>query len=297
MKLKFGHVLQLATVAVLVTALTVGNSIVLEPTLAQNITGLQALFEETLGFSTAGGNDETINASRAEGQELSKDIVKEGSVLVKNNGVLPLDYSANQAVNVFGHAAIDWVYGGSGSGQVVPENNNKDENIDFLEALELYDVEYNNELITMYNRFAAPVGDIGSIGTFYDAFYKLAEPSVSDSKYYTPSLLQNAESFSETAFVVIGRHAGETEDPTRIQYKTNANEKRDASRHYLEISTEEEALLKYVGENYENVIVIVNSTNAMELDFVDTIPGIDACLVVGAPTYLSISSSSVEISR
>ena len=282
MKLKFGHVLQLATVAVLVTALTVGNSIVLEPTLAQNITGLQALFEETLGFSTAGGNDETINASRAEGQELSKDIVKEGSVLVKNNGVLPLDYSANQAVNVFGHAAIDWVYGGSGSGQVVPENNNKDENIDFLEALELYDVEYNNELITMYNRFAAPVGDIGSIGTFYDAFYKLAEPSVSDSKYYTPSLLQNAESFSETAFVVIGRHAGETEDPTRIQYKTNANEKRDASRHYLEISTEEEALLKYVGENYENVIVIVNSTNAMELDFVETIPGIDACLFVGA---------------
>ena len=41
-------------------------------------------------------------------------------------------------------------------------------------------------------------------------------------------------------------------------------------------------MLKYVGANYENVIVIINSTNTMELDFVDTIPGIDACLVVGA---------------
>jgi beta-glucosidase len=91
--------------------------------------------------------------------------------------------------------------------------------------------------------------------------------------------LSEAKNFSDTAFVVIGRHAGETEDPTRVQYKINGM---DSDRHYLEISTEEEEMLKYVGENFENVIVIVNSTNAMELDFVDTIPGIDACLVVGA---------------
>lgn len=280
MKLKLKHVLQLGTVAVLVTALGIGNSIVLEPTLAQNITGLQPLFEEWLGFSTSAGNDATINASRAEGQELSKDIVKEGSVLVKNNGVLPLDYGTTQAVNVFGHAAIDWVYGGSGSGQVVPENNNAAENIDFLKALEMYEVEYNTELTKMYRNFAAPVGDIGSIGTFYDSFYQLTEPSITDPGYYTASLLANAKAFSDTAFVVIGRHAGETEDPTRVQYK--AKTKNDMDRHYLEISTEEEALLTYVGENYENVVVIVNSTNTMELDFVETIPGIDACLVVGA---------------
>ncbi len=276
------QLVQVIVIFVLITALVVGNCIVLEPQMESNITGLQAYFEEVLNFHPFGSNNNTINEARKGGQELSKQIVQEGSVLVKNNGVLPLDSSVHTQVNVFGHASIDWVYGGSGSGQVLPENNDKSENVDFLKALDLYDIDYNQSLITMYNNFAAPFGDIGSIGTFYDMFYRLAEPDISDSSYYTSSLLDEAKSYSDTAFVVIGRHAGETEDPPRVQYKHNSKVKVDESRHYLEISTEEEALLKYVGENYENVIVIVNSTNTMELDFVDTIPGIDACLVVGA---------------
>ena len=277
-----GKLVQVIIIMVLITALVIGNCIVLDPQMESNITGLQAYFEEVLNFHPFGSNDSTINEARKGGQELSKQIVQEGSVLVKNNGVLPLDSSVHTFVNVFGHASIDWVYGGSGSGQVLPENNDPSENIDFLEALNLYGIDYNKSLTTMYNNFAAPFGDIGSINAFYDTFYRLTEPDISDSSYYTAALLDEAKSYSDTAFVVIGRHAGETEDPPRVQYKHNAKVKKDESRHYLEISTEEEALLKYVGETYENVIVIVNSTNTMELDFVDTIPGIDACLVVGA---------------
>ena len=278
--MKAGHIVQFVIIIVLITALVVGNTIVLEPQMESNITGLQAMFEEVLNFHPFPQDTNTINQARQGGQELSKQIIQEGSVLVKNNGVLPLDKDVHTQVNVFGHASIDWVYGGSGSGQVLPENNNKNENIDFLKALQMYEIEYNEALISMYNDFAAPLGDPGSIGVLYNAFYKLAEPQITDAEFYTDSLLSDAKNYSDTAFVVIGRHAGETEDPTRVQYKTGAAT--DNSRHYLEISTEEEALLKYVGENYENVIVIVNSTNAMELDFVDTIPGIDACLVVGA---------------
>ena len=278
--MKAGHLIQMIIIAVLITALVIGNNIVLEPQMASNIDGLQAYFEEVLNFHPFPQSTDTINQARQGGQELSKQIIQEGSVLVKNNGVLPLDISAVDQVNVFGHASIDWVYGGSGSGQVLPENNNANENVDFLKALDMYGVEYNESLQSMYHSFAAPLGDPGSIGVFYNAFYKLAEPKISDAQYYTQQLLDDAKNYSDTAFVVIGRHAGETEDPTRVQYKTNAST--DSNRHYLEISTEEEELLTYVGANYENVIVIVNSTNTMELDFVDTIPGIDACLVVGA---------------
>lgn len=273
MKLKVGHYIQLAVIAILVTVMIVANSILLEPTLAQNITGL---------LCPPIVNEEELAASRAEGQELSKDIVVEGSVLVKNNGVLPLDRDDHSKVNVFGHASIDWVIGGSGSGQVVPENNKAAENVDFLKALTLYDVVYNPELPAMYRNFAAPVGDIGSIGAVYDQFYRLFEPNINNASYYSASFKSSLEAYSQTAFVVIGRHAGETEDPTRIQYKAGPGASNDPNRHYLEISTEEEGLLKYVGEKFETVVVIVNSTNAMELDFVDTIPGIDACLVVGA---------------
>ncbi len=280
--MKIGQIVQIVVIVILITALVIGNVIVFEPQMASNITGLQALFEEVLGFHPFAVNSSTINEARKGGQELSEQIIQEGSVLVKNNGALPLSFDTTSQVNVFGHAAIDWVYGGSGSGQVLPENNNPAENIDFLKALELYGVSYNQSLISMYRKFAAPFGDIGSINNNYDAFYRLAEPDISDTNYYSNALLTEAKNYSNTAFVVIGRHAGETEDPTRVQYKVNANPSMDTSRHYLEISTEEEALLKYVGANFETVIVIINSTNTMELDFVDTIPGIDACLVVGA---------------
>ena len=280
--MRVSHLVQMIVIVVLLTTFIVGNCILLEPQMESNITGLQAYFEEVLNFHPFETSDSTINEARKGGQELSKQIIQEGSVLVKNNGVLPLDINEVTQVNVFGHASIDWVYGGSGSGQVIPENNDASENIDFLKALEIYEVDYNESLISMYYNFAAPFGDIGSINTMYDSFYRLAEPEITDTKYYSNGLLEDAKAYSDTAFVVIGRHAGETEDPTRVQYKANAKQKKDETRHYLEISTEEEALLKYVGENYENVIVIVNSTNAMELDFVETIPGIDACLVVGA---------------
>ena len=280
--MKIRQIVQLVVIAILITAIVIGNVIVLEPQMASNITGLQAYFEEVLGFHPFAANSNTINEARKGGQELSEQIIQEGSVLVKNNGVLPLSADEVSQVNVFGHAAIDWVYGGSGSGQVLPENNNPAENIDLLKALELYGISYNQNLISMYRKFAAPFGDIGSINNNYDAFYRLAEPSISDTGYYTPAILNEAKSYSNTVFVVIGRHAGETEDPTRVQYKVNTTPSIDTNRHYLEISTEEEEMLKYVGANYENVIVIINSTNTMELDFVDTIPGIDACLVVGA---------------
>ena len=280
--MKFGQIVQVVFIMILITALVIGNVIVFEPQMASNITGLQSMFEEVLGFHPFAVDSNTINEARKGGQELSEQIVKEGSVLVKNNGVLPLSLDEASQVNVFGHAAIDWVYGGSGSGQVLPENNNPAENIDFLKALEQYGVAYNQSLISMYRKFAGPFGDIGSINNNYDAFYRLAEPKISDTNYYTPAILNEAKAYSNTVFVVIGRHAGETEDPTRVQYKVNASPAMDTTRHYLEISTEEEEMLKYVGANFENVIVIVNSTNTMELDFVDTIPGIDACLVVGA---------------
>ena len=215
----------------------------------------------------------------AEGFDLAKQVVQEGAVLVKNDdNTLPLN-SSNKKINVFGHGSVDWIIGGSGSGQVIKESGI--DNILFFDALDHYGVEYNTELKDMYTRFYAPIGTADSLHQFYQAYYKLYEPSISDTSYYTSSLLNNAKNFSDTALVVISRRAGETNDPPREQYKAKPVST-DSSRHYLEISTEEEGMLRYVGENYNHVVVIINSTNAMELDFLKTIPGLDACLIVGA---------------
>lgn len=242
---------------------------------------------------------ESSGAARAEGAALSEQIQAEGTVLVQNNDdLLPLSKEDVPKVNVFGWASTDWVISGSGSGQVKRAGA-----VDFLEALEEYGIEYNTELTNMYEGFranrefsiagshaggetSANPGSSGSLHSFNYEFCRLYEPSIDDRNYYTEALLSNAESYSDTAFVVIGRANGESDDAPKVQYKNCSGKGMpspqyiDDTRTYLEISTEEEALLEYVGATYENVVVLINSTNVMELGFMETIPGLDACLVV-----------------
>ena len=242
------------------------------------------------------------SAAREEGAALAEQIQEEGTVLVKNeNDSLPLSKTDDLKLNVFGWAVTDWVISGSGSGQV-----KRGGSVDFLTALEEYgeennlDIEYNTELIEYYRDFRnkrersiagshagseteGNPGGSGSLHSFNYEFSRLYEPEMED---YSQSLLDNAEGFSETAIVVIGRVSGESNDSPKVQYKncsgTGMPDEQyiDETRTYLEISTEEEALLEYVGENYDNVVVLINSTNVMELGFMDTIPGLDSCLVV-----------------
>ncbi len=77
--------------------------------------------------------------------------------------------------------------------------------------------------------------------------------------------------------------AGESNDATKQQYKRTEKGGDivvDDTRTMLELTTEEEDLLNYVGANYAHVVVLVNSTNVMELGQIGT-PGVDACLLVG----------------
>ena len=245
----------------------ISNIILFEPNVSQTITNL--LCPTIIDY-------ETLKQNREQGKALSFQIVLEGSVLLKNeNNILPLSNEINN-VNVFGYSSIDWVYSGSGSGRVQREGKKYE---DFLSSLTSYGINYNVELTNMYYKYSLPRGNIDSISLYSEDFYQLIEPDIDDKNYYTEELLSNAKKYSSTAFVVISRRAGETEDPTRIQYKYKL--KTDENRHYLQISTEEEKLLKYVGQNYKDVIVIINSCNVMELSFLDIIPNLNACVLVG----------------
>ena len=213
-------------------------------------------------------NDQ-IEVQGAEGQKLAKEIMQEGAVLVKNdNQVLPLSRTGDKKVNVFGHSCIDWGYGGSGSGRIRPENDDFSTTINLLQALKRYGIDYNQQLVNMYKEFR-PISRQEEAQD--KAFYALYEPSITDKKYYSDELLSSAKEYSSTAIVTISRFGAEG-----VEHSLPNNKRSD-----LQISLEEEELLEYVGKNYEKVIVVVNSANVMELGFLETIEGIDACLVVG----------------
>ena len=216
----------------------------------------------------------------ASGRALAERVEAEGIVLVRNEGqTLPLPASTDR-VNVFGWASTQWVGSGSGSGQVTGSV------MGLLDALEERGVAYNHDLADMYRGFHGErdYRGAGALNSHDYEYCRLYEPSVADASCYTEDLLANARAFSDTALVVIGRVAGESIDCPERQYKVRGRDGSvvtDATRSYLELSQEEEELLAYVGATYEHVVVVVNSTNVMELGALETIPGIDAALLVG----------------
>ena len=210
------------------------------------------------------------------GDKLAVQIEEEGIVLAKNDdNALPLSKDTTK-VNVFGHSVVDWLISNSGSGSSGPGSSQK--TVGLLEALESYGIEYNNDVINYYKNWCAPRSLPFSISSGYDNLYRLADPQMSDFQ----STYDAAKSFSDTAIVCLSRVAGEHVDPPHQQINNyKAAKTKNADRGYLEITEEEEALLTAVGQDYEHVIVIINSSNTMQMDFMTDIEGLDACLLVG----------------
>ena len=224
------------------------------------------------------------------GDELAVEVEGEGIVMLENNGTLPLDKDDVKKVNVFGHGAVDWYIMSSGSEMVGTKGHKA---YDFVGALKKRGLEVNQDILDYYTDWHGAEGDANTIRTPLDNYFIIREPSMEvDTKY--SGLYDKAKDYSDTAFFVISRHAGENSDCPHYQNKLSSDNSthksgstvKDEDRDYLEISTEEEYTLRKVAKDFENVIVIENSTNNMTLDFVDKIneeipDGIDAVLNVG----------------
>ena len=224
------------------------------------------------------------------GDELAVEVEGEGIVMLENNGTLPLSKNDVQRVNVFGHGSVDWYIQSSGSEMVGTKGH---KSYDLNSALEKRGIEVNQDIPAYYLDWHKAEGDANTIFTALDTYFVIREPSLEvDTKYQ--ELYESAKNYSNTAFFVISRHAGENSDCPHYQNKLSSNNSthksgstvQDMERDYLEISTEEEYALRKVAADFDNVIVIENSTNNMTLDFVreinkDIPNGIDAVLNVG----------------
>ena len=230
---------------------------------------------------------EALSVTSQKGQEMSKKIMEEGATLLYNaNQTLPLSLEEDEKVNVFGWRSIDWIYGSEGqnaSGGVAPEDDDISKNVDIYDALNDYGIKYNERLVSMYESYQAPRKQSANLkGCHISELTPLCDPNINDREYYSEDLLSYSKDFSDVAIVVIGRMAGEGMNANvSKQIKKGPKAVDDSTRHYLELSIEEEELLKYCGQNYEKVIVMLNVANPFECGFLNTIEGIDACMYIG----------------
>lgn len=252
-----------SAIALLVAILITANVVVFGP--MSNLFNLQYADLEKVSKDTLDKN-----------AELTKEIGKEGTVLLKNtDSFLPLDESASK-LNVFGWASTQPVYGGTGSGNVDTSSA-----VDILGSLENAGFELNNDLTKFYTDYRNDRPEVG----MWAQDWTLPEPG---AKGYTDDLLNNAKSFSDTAVVVISRVGGEGADlPTNmnaegITYEGNDGDYKD-DEHFLELSNSEKEMIEVVNSNFENIVVLINSSNAMELGWIEDYDNIKGALWMAGP--------------
>ena len=210
--------------------------------------------------------------------ELCTEIAEEGIVLLKNDGILPLK---NTKVNTFGWSATNPVYGGTGSGAL----SDAYPTVTLLQGLTNAGLEYNTTLTDFYTNFRDSRPMVGMWGQDWT----LPEPT--QAEYEAAGIYDNALAFSDTALIVIARSGGEGADlPTSydgedtfqeggmfgssgVRYSSQTDDL-DASKHYLELTNREIATVEAVTSKFSNVVVIINSANAMELGWVNEYPSI-----------------------
>ncbi len=254
----------LAVCLILVVTLLTAAAAVAIP-LANNYAAMISMALGQSTVETKGGSNpqyyESVYSTEEEmalaAEEMCRELEREGMVLLQNeNRALPLAQGAR--VSLLGQNSVDLVYGGAGAGSV---DTSKAGNL--KDALESAGFEVNGTLWDFYETGAG-------------AGYRKETPSVTGAgnlaaheapqSEYTEDVLQSMEAYGDAGIVVIGR---------------GGSESMDLPAEYLEFTAEEVDLIKLAQEKFDTVVLLLNTTNPMNLSVLED-GSVDACLWIGA---------------
>lgn len=246
------------------------------------------VFENLLGTDVSSGRGqssfavegiETKADALAYANNVTRQVCEEGFVLLKNDAlgsgekILPLKTSASdkKKVSVFGKNSVNLVYGGSGSGAA---DTSKAKTI--FDSLTAANYDYNPNLKSFYESSASGSGRPAAESTNAGIIYGRATGETPVSSY--DSALQSSfDTYNDLALVVISRMGGESYDlPASMRDTAGAY---SANDHYLELDKNEQDMLKMVCEKFEKVVLIINSSQTMELGFLDAAPDGDETVI------------------
>ncbi|PXW92098.1 beta-glucosidase [Streptohalobacillus salinus] len=215
--------------------------------------------------------------------ETTELIADEGFVLMKNDdNLLPLSTSENKKtkINLFGTRSVVTLFNSGGSTATNVESAIKVEDALRDEG----NFELNDNLLNLYYNFYK-TGDISTEQTtppknrsdseILGESNNLILPELPASAFSDESLfednktiIQNAKDYSDVAMIVLGRGGGEMQE---------------LSPKDLRLTNEEEVLIEEVSSAFDKVILVINSANVLQLDFLENYPSIKSVLWIGYP--------------
>lgn len=201
----------------------------------------------------------------AEAEELNIQIAGEGMVLLKNErGTLPFKKDVTN-LSVFGMRSDNLLLAGTGSGSV-----RADTAPSLKQSLNEAGFKINPALVDFYakdtNKQPDPKNEFFEFGRNITDSYK---------------------SYNDAAVIIFSRLGGENADvSTDVGEAADAGEHIEGivNKHYLEFTNAEQKLMEHVAANFDKVVVVLNSSNPMELKELDAEKyGVDAAIWMSQP--------------
>ncbi len=197
-------------------------------------------------------------------QSIGTKIEEEGMVLVENkNNALPL--AEGSKITVFGQDAVDPVFGGGGAGSV-----DASKAVNLKTAFEKSGFQLNETLWDFYEKGAGSSYRKETPDVFGQGSFTVNEVP---ANVYTDEVKASFKDYNDAAVVVIGRSGGESSDLSTEKLETGYN--------YLQLDQNERDMLQMACDNFDKVVVLLNTQNAIELGFLQEYD-VDACLWIGA---------------
>lgn len=223
-------------------------------------------------------------------EELAVEISREGTVLFKNDGTLPL--AKSDAVTIWGLNSISPTFGGL-IGSTVGVNYDKGQRtVTLIDAMKERGFAVNDTMLELYNseaaqsyyRKAAFFGQEVPGHSLVPVFWPMYAPSEEyivgelPASEYTEAALSSAK--DTTAVVFISRDSSEASDYSLAMQATNG----DHFERVLALSDYEKDMIALAKENSNGkVIVVLNSDMTMEIDELKHDDGISAIVWAGLP--------------
>ena len=219
---------------------------------------------DTEYFKSKFSSEEEVKAND---RAVAEELMGEGAVLLKNeDNALPL--SAGSRISLFSQSVVDYVTCGTGSAFI-----KTDEKPTMKEALENVGLTVNPVLWQFYDSGEGSDYERNPNGSQWLTKrwkYKMNEVPVSA---YTDMVKQSFGAFGDAAIVLISRVSGENYDMPADGFEDGTDS--------LELTQEEKDMFQFINDSgFETVIVLINSTNALECGFLEEY-GVDACLWIG----------------
>ncbi len=212
----------------------------------------------------------SMEEAKTAAEDLTREIVAEGASLLKNkDNALPMNGS--EWVSVFGVRSDNLIGASDSAGAWSDSSSGSDETV--ADALEHAGFKVNPTLKNFYSLDNSEIGrEVTDFSGQVDSSTKL---------------------YNDAAFIVLSREGGEGSDASRVTDQTvgeddehkalYTDDEGNTYKHYLMLTDEEQELIDYVTSRFNKVIILTNTSNAMEIEELENNPKISAILHIGRP--------------